>query len=725
MKHVVLALLLLAPTATAQTNLRAWAADGQTWLVWEDDAGLTDAETYAVYRAATPVSDVSTATLVGRLFPRDWSAHRLAISAGVGATFTVPDGAGGTYTLAPNEAVFAYTSHGAGPEHFAVVAFGETVPPAGATAGPVTPSGDPVVPHAQFSGLDGAFPFTTYALWVDGHADPESGSAGFPVMGNEHFNGVAHVFAVFEPAAGLPADPAPAVVFLHGGDGSYWTYRPTKSATVGIDLEPVSWLYVTLDDSHVVYWDQAAPTVNPSLNSRWFGFQSGFDRFESPFLPAPDDAVVLDHTQRRMDFVLDWLVADQNVDADRIAMAGLSNGGRGTLNYTRARPDRISAATVFVPPVEPTEAPATAMYGAFAQELPTNLPSGVPYVEFLDPVTLTGPEDLPFTRIVWGTTDSKVPWGPVPDTIAAIDAQARGAALCWDDRGHTAGAGLWTGAHFVGSPRFDAQWLTRYRASESYPAFSDVDHDPLAVGVQPFPTAPPSDPHGTHGGWLDWNVDSVVDTATQWSASIGVVGSSTFAGDIAPLPTATASVTVRRAQAFTLAAHQTFEWELVEPGPVIVASGLAIADATGHARVDDLQLDTTPARLVLRPLGSTWEPVGGGVVGVAGPPELEALGALDSGSPLTVDLSSARPLAPALLVVGASSVDLPLFGGTLVPAPLAWIGTFTDIDGNATWGATLGVVPVGSFELVLQAWIVDPAAALGFAATDGLVGTAF
>jgi hypothetical protein len=33
---------LFASTAAAQTNLRAWNRDGQTWLVWEDDQTFVD-----------------------------------------------------------------------------------------------------------------------------------------------------------------------------------------------------------------------------------------------------------------------------------------------------------------------------------------------------------------------------------------------------------------------------------------------------------------------------------------------------------------------------------------------------------------------------------------------------------------------------------------------------------------------------------------------------------
>jgi len=80
--HILLALaalLLIPTTGHAQTNLRAWHAAGQTWLVWEDNVTPTPS-TYRIYMSTTAaVTNVTLATQVGGLFPEDWQAQRLVV----------------------------------------------------------------------------------------------------------------------------------------------------------------------------------------------------------------------------------------------------------------------------------------------------------------------------------------------------------------------------------------------------------------------------------------------------------------------------------------------------------------------------------------------------------------------------------------------------------------------------------------------------------------------
>lgn len=726
----LLSLLALATPLAAQANLRAWSEHGQTWLVWEDSAGLGlvpgGTDTYSVYRSDVPIADVTTATLAGRFFAHDWHAGRLKLSAGAAATFSIPDGAGGTYALAADEAVMAYTSHGAGPEHFAVVKTGEVVPPAGATAGPVAPSTERVVPHAQHGGVDGGHDYTVYAIWIDGHGDHGSGTDEFPVMGNEHFNGTAQLFAVFEPILGLPPAPYPAAVFLHGGKGSYWKFRPSNSAGVGIDLDVTDGVYVTVDDNLHVYSDHGggAPFVYNELKTRWFGYCEGYDRFESMSVVPPDDSLVVDYTLRRVDFVLDWLVESHDVDEHRVGLSGLSNGGRGTMSYVRTRPERIAAATCFVQAMPPAVVPVPAPTGTIAQDLATNLPGGVGIWTFLHPSTDVLGADLPFMRMIWGTNDTQVAWGLIPALMGELNDLRWGAHTEWDERGHTASAG-WAGAHFAGSPRHDPQALTGFRNDQSFPAFFDVDHDLVAAGEQPEPTAPPGVAHGSMGGWLRWDPTSIVDSAVAWEVDLSVVSGAAFAGDNAPAPDATASVMVRRPQQFLLAPFQTFEWRLRDVGAgLVLQSGVAVADADGRAAVTDLELDTGVARLELTAIPSSWTPLGQGLGGALGVPVLGGKSSMQPGSSLQLSLQSAPPSASAWLAVGTSQIDLPVLGGTLVPAPTWVLPRTTSALGEADWSTAMPPGAAPGLELVFQAWVADPTGPMGFVASDGLLAIA-
>lgn len=325
-------------------------------------------------------------------------------------------------------------------EHFAVVKAGDTIPLATCAVGPITQGAGQIRPHAQVTGVDGGHPYTVYSLWVDGGTDPEAGIPGFPMMANATSAGVGHLFAVFEPTTGLPPAPMPAVLFLHGGDGIYWNYRPSTSGQHQINLYVENGLYVTLDDNLLIRLGSAASSSMANRDTRWFGYCSQFDRFQpSNLLPASDE-IVVNFTQRCISWVMDWLASARGVDPHRIALAGLSLGGHGTGGFCRVYPEKVSAALAFVMPVIPGEEPfGYAEWGKLSQQLATNL--GVTYPEFDYPTTKVSPLDFPFARFVDGTADAVVPWFRKPTVYGELNSLRRGTAIYWDGRGHTAAAG--------------------------------------------------------------------------------------------------------------------------------------------------------------------------------------------------------------------------------------------------------------------------------------------
>ena len=68
LQALFLLLPLLQPALSAQTNVRAWYADGQVWVVWQ--ATLPLPETFAIYKKTTAFSNKkpSAATLLSRPF---------------------------------------------------------------------------------------------------------------------------------------------------------------------------------------------------------------------------------------------------------------------------------------------------------------------------------------------------------------------------------------------------------------------------------------------------------------------------------------------------------------------------------------------------------------------------------------------------------------------------------------------------------------------------------
>ncbi len=135
-------------------------------------------------------------------------------------------------------------------------------------------------------------------------------------------------------------------------------------------------------------------------------------------------------------------------------------------------------------------------------------------------------------------------------------------------------------------------------------------------------------------------------------------------------------------------------------------------------------IDGTVADMGAFPYGCSWSDVGTGLEGVTGVPVLGGTGLLVPASVVTLSLSNAKPFAPATLVVGFSAIDAPFKGGVLVPAINLTFAQTTDFFGEATFG---GLWPTGvpsGFTTYFQYWIVDNAGPVGFAASNGVAGTA-
>lgn len=121
----------------------------------------------------------------------------------------------------------------------------------------------------------------------------------------------------------------------------------------------------------------------------------------------------------------------------------------------------------------------------------------------------------------------------------------------------------------------------------------------------------------------------------------------------------------------------------------------------------------------------TWLDAGHGHVGSQGVPVLGGEGDLFPGTAMQIDLTSARAGAATFLMVGLSSITLPLAGGVIVPKPDLVIGGFvTNELGALTLSAQWPSGIPADFRLYLQHWIDDPVASNGFAASNALIATA-
>ena len=124
----------------------------------------------------------------------------------------------------------------------------------------------------------------------------------------------------------------------------------------------------------------------------------------------------------------------------------------------------------------------------------------------------------------------------------------------------------------------------------------------------------------------------------------------------------------------------------------------------------------------VRTLG-LWTDLGKATAGAQGVPVLSGAGKLAGGSAATLTLSNAAPGALAWMVLGFAQIDVPLLGGTLVPAPSV---IFSPLPANGAGQLQLPLslaagVPAG-FTTYWQIWILDGTGPAGFTASNGLAG---
>ena len=120
-----------------------------------------------------------------------------------------------------------------------------------------------------------------------------------------------------------------------------------------------------------------------------------------------------------------------------------------------------------------------------------------------------------------------------------------------------------------------------------------------------------------------------------------------------------------------------------------------------------------------------WELAGPGLAGTGGvTPTLFVTGSLEGDSPVRLELERALPGATTHLVVGASALGLPFYGGVLCPAPdLLLLGLPVDADGELTLAGDFPAGAPAGLSLFLQFWTDDAGGPFGYSASNCVAGT--
>jgi pimeloyl-ACP methyl ester carboxylesterase len=628
--------------AVAQpTNVRAWYAQGQVFVVWERPAPpVNPTDTVEIYASAAAQISIANMTRVGKMFFPEYTGARLK-ALGPAATLRVPTPAGGTYQLLANEGAFAFTPRAAGNLFFAVVDTGSNVVNAGNSSSAVfgyDPVNEPVRPHQQFTGFtQGGNQYAAYVVWIEGRNDVDNARPDIPVLGDADKNGVPQVFAVTQPVGGLTAPAGTRSCLLaHAGENEYQLFLPGVPGRSNLSLGLLDGVVITPDDSYYANVEG----VMELANTAWFGYSTATDPFSSlARAEPPAGSVVVNFTQRRVHWILDWALSARSglgIDPQRVAAIGHSGGGRGASHITRLRPERFAAVVVHTPGSDLlVEDPLKANFlqGNYSTNLATNLtdmngnPLGVTDVFTMTTRLSATTRDFPLTRFFYGKRDQNdaAAWSASQRAIVdGLENAQAGFMISWDEREH--GVDKWDNETDdasdgnVGPWPDIAQWIapvktrrasgdylvTQYRSNQSYPGFFNSDQDATLTGRQPDPgNGDPNlgDAWGTWGGYFDWDTATIVDQPTLWACTVFAAATQQPSVDNAPVVEYYSDLAPRKTNAFAPANGTKVYWyTLPTNGQFVEQQGEVFADADKVVKVSGVRVprqDVTTNRVFL------------------------------------------------------------------------------------------------------------------------------
>jgi hypothetical protein len=146
--------------------------------------------------------------------------------------------------------------------------------------------------------------------------------------------------------------------------------------------------------------------------------------------------------------------------------------------------------------------------------------------------------------------------------------------------------------------------------------------------------------------------------------------------------------------------------------------------ATGFSTKDiafsssgSLYVSVNTSDKVLR-IASPWENLGYALGGAQGLPQLLPLGVATGGAVTSFNLSQAQSASFGAIVLGVSRIDLPLYGGVLVPNPDLLLTYVTGVSGQAAVSFPWPVSMPSGIPIYGQAWTLDATALHGFSASN-------
>lgn len=557
------------------SGVQAQYTNGQTFITWNEAADGDSETAYRIYRHTVPltIASLDEAELIDEapqgsaIFDRlNENNHRLStpfsqepLAQGIGLyVYTVETS--GTHYYGITRLVRGNENRGVGSDD---------------TTGPIeetVQAASPVLQYREDPSPLASANRHVFLVWL-GRFDPLGVYTNF---GYANRRSVPYLFRVITPEYWNPAQSYPMLVVFHYFSDSYvgsgQNMAQPRFVLTGDDFDP-------------------AITANLYGASMWYGYNSNYGTKRSP-----TEGVAVNYTERRMDWILDWVIHRSQVfrvDTNRIYMKGGSMGGAAQWHYGIRRSSLFAAGESTVPGINLTVDPDQRHYPLWGYESTIRTSEGIPLDQQLDASYFirTRPAcDLPILLSFVRKGDEAIPWRQMPPWLQAMESSRHlGGILYWTQGDHTSGehpAEIFP--EWSSVEEYD-DWIYQYVHNQSYPAFSNC-----SLNEEPGTTDPlAGDPRGGLNRFVRWDTTDITDTPAGWAITARLHLA-------APADTATSDVTPRRLQAFAPVPATYYPWEnRLILSQTIIQSGLVAADSDGLLALTNIVLTKAGNRIAI------------------------------------------------------------------------------------------------------------------------------
>lgn len=388
----------------------------------------------------------------------------------------------------------------------------------------------------------------------------------------------------------------PLMVHLHassarGGPGSNhgdyylfwgrreWGYRdglPWQFAVDERDLRDAGGRRLTLWARETM----AHPNRNGTKETFWFGYAC------VPQWAAHDEPRAYNFTERRMQWLIDWVKAKYHADPQRVYAEGGSMGAWGTATFALRHPDVFAAVYPNRPRTIQRGIPALVK---IPRDTPVMMDDGkTDYFDRMNMVKFasTHHNDLPFVGWCCGRRDGFASFKEQIEMVKALTAAHHGFAFAWNDGDHSSGSKPMSVIKRWYPPEVFAR-------NQSYPAFgnSSIDDDlgsgevDVRDGNRTRRVLKPGNGALEGGINLGFVWTDVVDESGSWSV--------TLRNELAK-EEMTVDVTPRRCQKFKPRRGESVSWSNSAGG-----SGIVTTDEWGLVTVSAVKIKPGQATVLV------------------------------------------------------------------------------------------------------------------------------